>query len=73
VLLEPAGQVDFDELPITMRARVLRVLERLAQWPDVLWSETLRREWKGHYRICSGDWRDWLWFGSSTARKCTRS
>jgi hypothetical protein len=35
VLLSPEGQADFDGLPATIKARVIRALERLALWPEV--------------------------------------
>ena len=57
VLLAPDGRADFDALPLTIQARVLRVLERLEHWPDVSGAKPLRGEWTGHYRIRTGDWR----------------
>jgi hypothetical protein len=45
VLLAPEGQADFDRLPVTIRARVLRVFERLAEWPAVSGAKALRKEW----------------------------
>ena|GEM_PF-3659260 len=35
VLLSPQAQAEFDELPVVIRARVLRVFDRLAAWPAV--------------------------------------
>jgi mRNA interferase RelE/StbE len=57
VLFSLEGQADFDGLPATLKARVIRVLERLAQWPDVSGAKPLKREWAGYYRIRTGDWR----------------
>ncbi len=57
VLLSPAAQAQFDRLPATIRARVLKVLERLQDWPEVSGAKALRKEWAGHYRIRTGDWR----------------
>lgn len=57
VLLTPEGQAEFDRLPVTIRARVLGVFERLADWPEVSGAKALRKEWAGHYRIRTGDWR----------------
>jgi len=57
VLLSPEAQGQFDRLPVTIRARVLKVLERLQDWPDVSGAKALRKEWTGHYRIRTGDWR----------------
>ena len=57
VILEAGGRADFDGLPVAMRARVLVVFERLADWPNVSGAKPMRGEWKGHHRIRSGDWR----------------
>jgi mRNA interferase RelE/StbE len=57
VLLAKDAQADFDNLPATIQARVNRVIERLAHWPAVSGTKQLRGDWKGHFRIRTGDWR----------------
>ena len=57
VILSPDGQKDFDDLPAVMQARVLRILERLTNWPSVSGAKPLSGDWAGHYRIRTGDWR----------------
>lgn len=60
VLLAPEGQAELDRLPVRIRVRVLRVLrvfERLTEWPFVSETKGLRRERAQHYRIRTGDWR----------------
>jgi mRNA-degrading endonuclease RelE of RelBE toxin-antitoxin system len=57
VLLTPEAQSDFDALPVVIRARVLRIFERLAAWPSVSGAKALSGDWAGHYRIRTGDWR----------------
>lgn len=57
VLLTPEAQEDFEALPATIRARVLRIFERLHGWPNVSGAKPLSGEWAGHYRIRTGDWR----------------
>jgi mRNA interferase RelE/StbE len=57
VLLTPEAQGDFEALPATIRARVLRIFERLRAWPDVSGAKPLSGEWAGHFRIRTGDWR----------------
>jgi mRNA interferase RelE/StbE len=57
VLLTPDAQAEFDALPATIRARVLRILQRLAAWPAVSGANALSGDWAGHYRIRTGDWR----------------
>jgi mRNA-degrading endonuclease RelE of RelBE toxin-antitoxin system len=55
VLLAPDAQQDFDQLPVTICARVLKVLERLRLWPEVSGAKALSGDWAGHYRIRTGD------------------
>ncbi|MBN1608773.1 MAG: hypothetical protein JW940_19250 [Polyangiaceae bacterium] len=50
VLLAPDARAEFDGLPATIRARVLRVFERLASWPQVSGAKPLSGDWAGHYR-----------------------
>ncbi len=57
VLLSPDGQGDFDALPATIQARVIGIIDRLSEWPSVSGAKPLRGEWRGHYRIRTGDWR----------------
>jgi mRNA interferase RelE/StbE len=57
VLLAPEAQAEFDALPVIIRARVLRIFERLALWPSVSGAKPLSGDWAGHYRIRTGDWR----------------
>jgi mRNA-degrading endonuclease RelE of RelBE toxin-antitoxin system len=57
VLLAAEGQADFDGLPLVIKARAARIFERLQNWPDVAGAKSLRKQWAGHYRIRTGDWR----------------
>jgi mRNA-degrading endonuclease RelE of RelBE toxin-antitoxin system len=57
VLLSPEAQGEFDALPPTIRARVLRVFERLRDWPRISGAKPLSGDWAGHFRIRTGDWR----------------
>ena len=57
VRLATDAQKDFDALPLTMKVRVRHVFVRLQQWPKVSGAKPLRKEWAGHYRIRTGDWR----------------
>jgi mRNA interferase RelE/StbE len=38
-------------------ARVNRIIERLADWPDVSGAKPLRGSMKGSFRVRTGDWR----------------
>jgi mRNA interferase RelE/StbE len=57
ILLAPDAQQDFDKLPVTIRARVLKILERLSAWPEVSGAKALAGDWSGHHRVRTGDWR----------------
>jgi mRNA interferase RelE/StbE len=57
VELTPEAQDEFASLPSTIKARVTDVLVRLQSWPEVSGAKPMRGEFKGHYRIRTGDWR----------------
>lgn len=57
VIFSQEGRADFDALPVTIQARVLGIVDRLALWPAVSGAKALRKEWRGAYRIRTGDWR----------------
>ena len=48
---------DFRRLPLPIRARVVELLRKMAEWPNVSGAKPLRKEWKGHFRFRTGDWR----------------
>jgi mRNA interferase RelE/StbE len=56
VLTESAAQ-DLEALTEPIHARVLRILERLARWPDVSGARRLSGELAGRWRIRTGDYR----------------
>ena len=45
------------DLPKPMKARMVELIVRLADWPEVSGAKTLRGESAGHYRLRSGDYR----------------
>jgi mRNA interferase RelE/StbE len=58
VILDEEGQADFDGLPSAVKARVIEIArDRLPLWPNVSGAKALRGDWKGHYRIRTGDYR----------------
>ena len=57
VRITPEAEADLGRLPVTIRARVADVVDRLEKWPHVSGAKPLRGEWAGHYRIRTGDWR----------------
>jgi mRNA-degrading endonuclease RelE of RelBE toxin-antitoxin system len=57
VSLTPSARLEFDELPIVVRGRVAKVLERLESWPNVSGAKPLRGGLAGRYRMRTGDYR----------------
>ena len=45
------------ELPKPIKARMLELLIRLADWPKVSGAKTLSGKLAGHYRLRTGDYR----------------
>lgn len=57
VVMSPEAAEQVQRLPLTIRARVLLIVERLAQWPEVSGAKPLRGSLAGHFRIRTGDYR----------------
>jgi mRNA-degrading endonuclease RelE of RelBE toxin-antitoxin system len=57
VIITPAAQTEFDDLPLVIRARVGSILVRIAGWPDVSGAKPLRGELAGNLRIRTGAYR----------------
>ena len=57
VSLTPEAARGLDDLPLSMHARVLTVLERLERWPIVSGAKPLSGRLAGRYRIRTGDYR----------------
>lgn len=57
VVLTSNASEELDELPLAIHQRVLRVLERLQDWPDVSGVKALSGPLAGHSRIRTGDYR----------------
>lgn len=57
VRLTEAAAEAFDELPLVIQARMLRLFERLEDWPNASGAKPLRGELAGHYRLRTGDYR----------------
>jgi mRNA interferase RelE/StbE len=57
VTLAPAAARQFDELPRTIQRRILGILERLRNWPNVSGAKPLTGDLAGHFRIRTGDYR----------------
>jgi len=46
-----------EALPLPIQGRLDSIVDRLAHWPEVSGAKPLKGEWKGHYRIRTGDYR----------------
>lgn len=57
VELTTEAQREALELPKPIRARLYRVVQRLANWPNVSGAKPLRGNLVGHYRIRTGTYR----------------
>lgn len=57
VTLTTTAASDLEGLPLVIHARVLKILERLADWPDVSGAKPLRGTLAGQHRVRTGDYR----------------
>ncbi len=57
VVVGEQAQKEFDDLPPSMKKRVLGVFARLTNWPNVSGTKALTGDWKGFTRVRTGDWR----------------
>lgn len=57
VRLTPEAREQLAKLPKTVKARVVKRLERLENWPDVSGVKALSGELAGYYRDRTGDYR----------------
>jgi mRNA-degrading endonuclease RelE of RelBE toxin-antitoxin system len=57
VVLTPQAAEGLEELPLVMHARMIRLLERLSNWPAVSGAKPLSGGLAGHYRLRTGDYR----------------
>jgi len=57
VAFDPEAFEQYGRLPERIKARVIKVLVRLENWPDVSGAKPLRGDLAGHYRMRTGDYR----------------
>ena len=57
VLMTADAAKQLDALPLTIRARVAALVERLERWPAVSGAKPLRGSLAGHFRVRTGDYR----------------
>lgn len=57
VTLTPAAAEQLEAINNPIHGRVLKLLVRLGQWPDVSGAKALSGELAGRYRLRTGDYR----------------
>ena len=57
VTLTPPAARELDGLPLTIRARMIALFERLERWPEVSGAKRLRGPRAGSYPMRTGDYR----------------
>ncbi len=57
VTLEQGAAKQLGELPKPIKSRVVELLVRLADWPNLSGIKPLRGNLAGHYRLRTGDYR----------------
>ena len=57
VVLTPTAREELERLSNPIHARVLKLLVRLQQWPNVAGAKPLRGALAGRYRMRTGDYR----------------
>ena len=57
VVVLPEAAAQFEALPRPIQARIVRLFDRLRQWPDVSGAKPLRGSLQGRYRLRTGDYR----------------
>jgi mRNA-degrading endonuclease RelE of RelBE toxin-antitoxin system len=57
VTLEYAAAKQLGELPKPIKARMIELISRLADWPNVSGAKPLSGNLAGHFRLRTGDYR----------------
>ncbi len=57
VVLTHSAQDELDAMEFVSHSRVVKLLERLSQWPNVSGAKPLRGNLAGRYRLRTGDYR----------------
>jgi len=57
VVLTAEAEEQAERLPKVIHARILKLVERLANWPDVSGAKALGGDLAGWYRLRTGDYR----------------
>lgn len=57
VRLERAAATELDKLPLRIHGRMLKLFERLGDWPSISGVKALSGRLAGKYRLRTGDYR----------------
>jgi mRNA-degrading endonuclease RelE of RelBE toxin-antitoxin system len=57
VTFAPEAAAQFRDLPERIKARMVRIIARLEDWPEISGARPLRGDLAGHYRMRTGDYR----------------
>ena len=57
VLITPEAGRQLEDLPGPIQVRIVRIMARLEQWPNVSGARPLRGDLAGRFRIRTGDYR----------------
>ena len=57
VIITPDARRDFTALPVDIQERVRGLAQRLIDWPNDSGAKPLKHEWKGCFRLRTGDRR----------------
>jgi mRNA-degrading endonuclease RelE of RelBE toxin-antitoxin system len=57
LVMSEGAIADFDSLPGPIQERVIALGRKLRRWPEVSGAKPLKHEWKGHFRVRTGDYR----------------
>jgi mRNA-degrading endonuclease RelE of RelBE toxin-antitoxin system len=66
VTLTPEAARDLDRLPLTIRARMPALFDRLESWPRVSGAKPLRGDRAAYFRLRTGDYRLVFYVAGST-------
>jgi mRNA-degrading endonuclease RelE of RelBE toxin-antitoxin system len=57
IVLEHDAAKQMGDLPKPIKARMIELIVRLSEWPEVSGAKSLRGNLAGHYRMRTGDYR----------------
>lgn len=57
ITVTPEAAAQFEAIPRPIQARMVRLFDRLRQWPQVSGVKPLRGSLSGRYRLRTGDYR----------------